>query len=82
MSIASAIQNAQQKVANAYTAVSTMGGTLPSTQDLANLPAAILTIQSGILEGLLDEIVAGNNPVDTTDLSSIETQIHAFLGST
>lgn len=44
MSIATAIQNAQTKVANAYTAVSTKGGTLPATQDLANLPTAINSI--------------------------------------
>ena len=47
MSIATAIQNAQQKVANAYTAVSTKGGTLPATQDLSNLPTAIESIPSG-----------------------------------
>lgn len=47
MSIATAIQNAQQKVANAYTSVSTMGGTLPVTQNLANLPAAIESIPTG-----------------------------------
>lgn len=45
MSIATAIQNAQGKVANAYTAVSGKGGTLPATQDLSNLSAAINSIQ-------------------------------------
>ena len=45
MSIATAIQSAQGKVANAYTAVSGKGGTLPATQDLSNLPAAINSIQ-------------------------------------
>lgn len=44
MSIATAIQNAQWKVANAYTAVSTKGGTLPATQNLSNLPTAINSI--------------------------------------
>lgn len=47
MSIASAIQNAQQRVANAYTAISNMGGTLPATQDLANMPTAIASIPTG-----------------------------------
>ena len=46
MSIASAIQNAQQKVANVYTAVSNMGGTLPVTQNLSNLPTAINSQES------------------------------------
>lgn len=47
MSIATAIQNAQQKVAAAYTAVSSKGGTLPQTQDLSNLPTAINSISGG-----------------------------------
>lgn len=47
MSIATAIQNAQEKVANSYTAVSTKGGTIPATQNLSNLPAAILSIPQG-----------------------------------
>ena len=47
MSIASAITNAQGKVANAYTAVSGMGGTLPQTQNLSNLPTAIESIPNG-----------------------------------
>ena len=47
MSIATAIQNAQQRVANAYTAVDDKGGTLPATQNLTNLPEAIRSIPSG-----------------------------------
>lgn len=47
MSIASAIQNAQQKVADTYTAISAKGGTLPQTQNLSNMPTAIASIPSG-----------------------------------
>lgn len=47
MSIASAITAAQQRVANAYTAISGKGGTLPATQNLTNMPAAIESIPSG-----------------------------------
>jgi hypothetical protein len=47
MSIASAITAAQGRVANAYTAISAKGGTLPQTQNLANMPAAINSIPSG-----------------------------------
>lgn len=47
MSIATAIQNAQQRVADAYTAISNKGGTLPATQNLANMPTAIDSIQTG-----------------------------------
>lgn len=46
MSIASAIQAAQQKIANAYAAISSKGGTLPATQDLANMPTAINSIDT------------------------------------
>lgn len=48
MSIATAIQNAQTKVENAYTAVSTKGGTLPATQDLSHLPTAITSIPGAV----------------------------------
>lgn len=47
MSIASAISAAQQKVVNAYNAVSAKGGTMPLTQDLSNLPSAISSIPTG-----------------------------------
>lgn len=60
MSISSAIQNAQTKVANAYTAVEGKGGTLPITQNLSNLPTAISSIPSGgggstwqVVEGII-----------------------------
>lgn len=46
MSIATAIQNAQIRVENAYTAVSGKGGTLPDTQNLTNLPTAINSINT------------------------------------
>lgn len=82
MSIATAIINAQNKVAAAYSSVNTMGGTLPTTQNLSNLPTAIESIpvsSSGILETLMENVVAGNNPVDTTALATAEAQIAAFL---
>lgn len=47
MSIASAITNKQQQVADCYTAISNKGGTLPATQNLSNLPTAISSIPSG-----------------------------------
>lgn len=79
MSIATAVTSAQSKVASAYTAVSSKCGTLPSMQNLSNLPTAISSIPNGVLESLMAEIVAGNNPVDTTSLATAETQIAAFL---
>lgn len=47
MSIASAITAAQGRVADAYTAISNKGGTLPATQNLSNMPTAIASIPSG-----------------------------------
>lgn len=58
MTIASAITNAQNKVAAAYSSVNTMGGTLPATQNLSNLPTAIESIPSG---GGGDTVLAINN---------------------
>lgn len=34
---------------------------------------------TGILEALMRDVVAGNNPVDTTELASIETQISNLI---
>lgn len=56
MSIATAIQNAQQRVANAYTAVSNKGGTLPATQNLSNLPTAINSIPTGGPSPVIDSL--------------------------
>ena len=47
MSIATAIANAQQKVANAYLVISNKGGTLPASRNLSNLSVAINSIPSG-----------------------------------
>lgn len=47
MSIASAIQEKQQQVQEAYTVVANKGGTLPSVKNLTNLASAIESISSG-----------------------------------
>lgn len=47
MSIATAIQNAQNKIVNCYTAIANKGGTIPATQDLAHMPDAINSISGG-----------------------------------
>ena len=44
MSIQSQIDRINTNIANAYDAVDTMGGTLPVTQNSANLPDAIATL--------------------------------------
>lgn len=45
--IKQAIQALKGRIADAYTAVSAKGGTLPATQDSTNLPTAIASIPSG-----------------------------------
>lgn len=45
--IKQAIQALKSRVADAFAAVEAKGGTLPATQDTANLPAAIASIPSG-----------------------------------
>ena len=53
MTIASAIANKQQQVADCYTAISNKGGTLPATQDVGNMPTAINSISTG---GTIDSL--------------------------
>ena len=62
MTIASAITSAQNKVAAAYESVNTMGGTLPATQNLSNLPTAIESIPVG---GGGDTVLAINDTGST-----------------
>ena len=47
-----AIQALKGRIADAFAAVEAKGGTLPATQDSANLPAAIASIPSGGATGL------------------------------
>lgn len=60
MSIASAIATKQQQVVDSYTAVSNKGGTLPTTQNLTNLAAAISTIPSGGSATLITKSITQN----------------------
>ena len=47
MTIASAIQDLNDGILDAYTAVSTKGGTVPADKNIDNLPTAINSIQTG-----------------------------------
>lgn len=75
MSIATAITAAQGRVADCYTAISNKGGTLPATQDLANMPTAINSISTGgskygcTIDNLLGSVDANGvlqRPTDTS----------------
>ena len=60
MSIATAITAAQGRVADCYTAISNKGGTLPATQNLANMPTAIGSIPSGSTPTLITKTITQN----------------------
>ena len=65
MSIATAIQNARNKIASAYAKVDEMGGTLPVVQNLDNLPSAIESVTT------LDPLINGSITEVDTNVSSI-----------
>ena len=73
MSIATAITAAQGSVANAYTAVSNMGGTLPATQNLTNLPTAIESIPG-------PDIVTATNTTGTAIASGDKVWLEKVAG--
>ena len=83
MTIASALTALNQDITAARTAITNKGGTVTSGGGSSQLATDIATIPSGnvsgILETLMENIVAGNNPVDTTALQTAEAQIAAFL---
>lgn len=84
MSIASEITKLNTNLTASYTACNSKGATMPTDQNFDNLATCISSIQTGsggggILEQLMADIVAGNNPVDITALQTAETQINAFL---
>ena len=82
MTISSEITKLNTNLTSSYTACQNKGATMPANQNFDNLATCINSIQTGgILENLLNEIIAGNNPVSITELQSVETQINAFLGS-
>lgn len=82
MSITTAIAAAQQKVANAYTAVSNKGGTLPATQNLSNLPTAINSISGGVdTTGWIPKTVSNGKVSNNNKLPDITgvTQIDHYV---
>lgn len=68
MSIASAITAAQGRVADAYTAISAKGGTLPATQNLANMPTAIASIPSGAPDYYIEKALDQNGTLVSSNV--------------
>lgn len=66
MSIATAIANAQARVEAAYDALEAKGATMPATQNLANMPNAIQSIQTGGDESALLVTIKGETGTDIT----------------
>lgn len=83
MTVASALDALNTDIQNARTAITNKGGTVTANGGSSQLATDIATIPSGsvsgILETIMENVVAGNNPVDTTALATAETQIAAFL---
>lgn len=82
MSIATAIQAAQQKVADAYTAASAKGATMPATQNLSNLATTISTISGGSVDttGWIPRAIDANGKlvnsdtmIDLTGVTDVDT---------
>lgn len=73
MSISSALVAAQGRVADAYTAISNKGGTLPATQNLANMPTAINSISGLIGETRTEQLdsTSGNTYTPSTGYNGI-----------
>ena len=73
MTIASALIAAQGRVADAYTAISNKGGTLPATQNLANMPTAINSISGLIGETRTEQLdsTSGNTYTPSTGYNAI-----------
>lgn len=84
MTIASEITKLQNNLQDSYTACRGKGATMPANQNFDNLADTIDSITgggggNGILEQLVEDIVAGNNPVDTTDLQQAEEDIAGLI---
>lgn len=83
MTIASALTALNTDIQNARTAITNKGGTVTSGGGSSQLATDIATIPSGsvsgILETIMENVVAGNNPVDTMALATAEASIAAFL---
>lgn len=66
--IKQAIQAIKSRVADAFAAVEAKGGTLPATQDTANLPAAIASIPAGGATGYWQNLEQYGVPSDMAGL--------------
>ena len=83
MTIQSEIQRIKDNIADAYDSCDSKGATMPESLTSDNLADCIDSITgggaSGILEQIMENLVAGNNPVSVTALQQAETQINEFL---
>lgn len=76
--IKQAIQALKSRIASAYAAVETKGGTLPATQDSANLPAAIASIPSGGGGDIYVNFMQLDSSVASYDLRGIKIHTLAY----
>lgn len=67
MSIATNLEKLETDITNAYSAINTKGGTIPSNKNTDNLSAAINSIPSGGSATLITKTITENGTYDATD---------------
>lgn len=77
--IKQAILSLKSRIADAYTAIVEKGGTLPATQDSANLPSAIASIPSGGGTDYLYAILQGDGTTNINIYSESVTELNRGL---
>lgn len=77
--IKQAILSLKNRIADAYTAIVAKGGTLPVTQDSANLPSAIASIPSGGGTDYLYAILQGDGTTNINIYSESVTELNRGL---
>ena len=90
MSIASEITRINNNIANAYTAINSKGGTLPQTQNSANLATAINSISGGgggsiqVINGIIEQYKASNQTISANSFVQFisDTQLVKGASST